>query len=58
MKPKTVDFVGKKNIKNACILKKSKWKYENTTAGHVNPQKPTAFGAWRPASLNKYEEKY
>ena len=26
--------------KNTCIIKKSKSKYENTTAGHVNPEKP------------------
>ena len=44
MKPKTVHFVGKKNIKNACILKKSKWKYDNTTAGHVTPKTNYLWG--------------
>ena len=41
MKPKTIHFIGKKYIKNTCIVKfKIKIKYENTTAGHVNPEKP------------------
>ena len=40
MKPQTLHFIGKKYIKNTCIIKKIKIKYENTTAGHVNPEKP------------------
>ena len=36
IKPKILYFIGKKYIKNTCTIK---IKYENTTAGHVNPPK-------------------
>ena len=42
IKPKTLYFIGKKYIKNTCIIKK---KYENTTFDHANPEK-TILQKW------------